>query len=65
MSWLTSLLKWIAGLFVHEAVEQAKEEITKPSTMENEKTPDEFKRNWNQYVADQLRVKDGGPRQQP
>ena len=64
-AWLTSFCRWIAGLFVHEAVEQAKEEITKPSTMEDEKTPDELKRNWNQYVADQLRVKDGGTRQQP
>ena len=64
-SWLTNFCKWIVGLFVHEAVEQVKEEIKKPSTIENEQTPDELKRNWNAYVADQLRVKNGGPGQQP
>jgi hypothetical protein len=65
MAWLTNFWKWLVGLLVHEAVEQVKEEVKKPSTMEDEKTPDEIKRNWNAYVADQLRVKDGGPRQQP
>jgi hypothetical protein len=65
MSRLVNFWKWLVGLFVHEAVEQVKEEIKKPSVMEDEKTPDEIKRNWNAYVADQLRVKDGGPRQQP
>ena len=65
MAWLIAIIKWIASLFVHEAVEQAAEEIKQPDTMENATTPPELKRNWNQYVADQLRVKDGGPRQQP
>ena len=65
MNWLINFGKWIMGLFVHEAVEQVKEEIKQRDTIIDEKTPAEFKHNWNGYVADQLRVKDGGPRQQP
>lgn len=59
-AWLKSLAAWIVGLFVHEAVEQVKEEVTKPSTIENANTPDNLRDGFNQFVADKLRDPDSG-----
>ena len=56
-AWLTSFCKWIAGLFVHEAVEQVKEEIKKPDTLEDAKTPKDVRDGFNAYLDDKLRDK--------
>ena len=37
--------------------------IEQPKTIEDEKTPENIKHDWNEYVADQLRDKNGGPGQ--
>jgi hypothetical protein len=53
---LTALLTIIITVIVNKLWSEAK----KPETIENENTPENIKRNWRQYVADQLRDKDRG-----
>jgi hypothetical protein len=57
---LSRFIKWIVSLFVHEAVEQVKEEINKPTTMTDEKVPDSFKRALDADLRSKLRSGDGG-----
>ena len=58
--WLKSFVTWLVGLFVHEAVEQVKEEIHKPSTIEDEKPPQPFADALQRDLADKLRDKNSG-----
>jgi len=53
-------LAWIVSLFVHETVEQVKEEIRKPSTIEDEKPPQALADALQRDLADRLRDKNGG-----
>ena len=58
--WLKSFVTWLVGLFVHEAVEQVKEEIQKPSTIEDEKLPDGLSDGLQSDLAAKLRDKNNG-----
>ena len=53
--WLKSFVAWLVGLFVHEAVEQVKEEVEKPSTIQDANTPKKALDDWNNWVANRLR----------
>jgi hypothetical protein len=58
--WLKSFVLWLAGLFVHEAVEQVKEQIETPSTIEDEKIPQPFADALQRDLGGKLRDKNGG-----
>ena len=60
--WLKSLVTWIIGLFVHETVEQVKEQVQKPSTITDEKFPDGLSDGLRHDIADKLRNLDSGGR---
>lgn len=51
---LKRFLAWLIGLFVHEAVEQVKEEIKKPDTIEDAKTPKEIREGFQDFVRDRM-----------
>ena len=48
---------WLIGLFIHEAVEQVKEEIKKPDVVKDENTPKKIRDGFNDYLSDKLRGK--------
>jgi hypothetical protein len=58
--WLKSFVGWIVSLFVHEAVEQVKEEIQKPSTITDEKVPDKLRAALDADLRERLRDKHDG-----
>lgn len=60
MNIIKKFIIWLIGLFVHEAVEQVKEEIKKPDTIEDAKTPENICDGFNDYLRDKLRDKDRG-----
>jgi hypothetical protein len=53
-------LKAIMSAFFDALFSLFWKEVNKPDTIEDEKTPTNVKRDWNRYVADQLRDKNGG-----
>lgn len=57
--WLKSFVAWLVGLFVHEAVEQVKEEIQKPDIIINEDNTDKLKRALDADLRDRLRGNTG------
>jgi len=58
--WLKSFVAWLVGLFVHETVEQVKEEIQKPDTIEDEKVPSAFADALQRDLRSKLRDKNNG-----
>lgn len=54
---LKRFFTWLIGLFVHEAVEQVKEEIKKPDVLTDENTPKKIRDGFSNYLADRLRGK--------
>ena len=58
--WLKSFVTWLASLFVHEAVEQVKEEIQKPSTITDEQVPSSISDGLQSDLAAKLRDKNNG-----
>lgn len=58
--WLKSFAAWLVGWFVHEAVEQVREEVEKPNTIQDEKPPQPFADALQRDLADKLRDKQNG-----
>ena len=61
--WLKSFVSWLVGLFVHETVEQVKEEIQKPSTIQDANTPKKALDDWNNWLDERLRKPSDGDKQ--
>jgi len=56
MTWLATLLaKLVIGV-----VELFVKKAEKPKELEDAKTPDNVRADWNKYITDKLRDKDGG-----
>ena len=53
-------IKAIMAAFFETLIGLIWRKVEQPKTIEDEKTPPDVKRDWNKYVADQLRDKNGG-----
>jgi len=51
---ITKFITWLFGLFIHEAVEQVKEEAKKPDTIEDAKTDPKLRADWDAFLDRKL-----------